>query len=378
MKSRYDRQEMIKGWDPKVIRGANILVIGAGTTGNEVIKNLVLLGIGRITVVDMDMVEEVNLSRSVLFRDADIGEPKAEIVAKRAMELNPDVQVIGRTCNVIYGIGNLDYGNYDCAILTVDNLEARMWVNRYCWINKTPVIDTGIGGLNGNVFVMVPPSGPCIECGWMRSDYDRLNERFQCLKLGLLLEEAKVPMVITSAAIIGGMAIQECTRLLHDLGRGNATKAGVFYLYRGEAGVLLSWQESVRDRCPGHGESLDQRKILKVRALLDKEVRAIKEEISHELGASEVKLWYDKVIVYSVICNNSGCSYKQVIEPTFLGRFTRFLCPKCSKLSVVPDDYTAELRDEYTLLKIGVPTNHLLRVDYAKEGAEGKAEIITR
>src|SRR5438105_429320 len=105
---RYKRQEMIRGWNPQVVRTANVMVVGAGTTGNEVTKNLTLLGISRITVVDMDRVEEVNLSRSVLFRDGDIGQPKAEVVAKRAIELNPDVELEGLTANAVFNVGCLE------------------------------------------------------------------------------------------------------------------------------------------------------------------------------------------------------------------------------------------------------------------------------
>ena len=69
----------------------SIGVIGAGAVGNEVIKNLALLGVGEIYIFDLDKVEEHNLTRSVLFRDTDIGQSKSIVAAQRAMELDRGV-----------------------------------------------------------------------------------------------------------------------------------------------------------------------------------------------------------------------------------------------------------------------------------------------
>ena len=70
-------REQLAGWRREVVTHASVLVAGAGALGNEVIKNLALLGIGRLIVADFDTVAISNLSRSVLFREADAGQPKA-------------------------------------------------------------------------------------------------------------------------------------------------------------------------------------------------------------------------------------------------------------------------------------------------------------
>ena len=72
-----------------------MLVVGAGALGNEVLKNLALLGVGTTYVIDLDDVEPSNLSRSVLFRAEDGGQPKAEVAARRAGEINPEVAIRG-------------------------------------------------------------------------------------------------------------------------------------------------------------------------------------------------------------------------------------------------------------------------------------------
>ena len=77
------------------VKNARVLVAGAGALGNEVVKDLALFGIGHIFVVDFDQIELSNLTRSVLFREEDAYSHayKAEIVAKRAMEINPQIKV---------------------------------------------------------------------------------------------------------------------------------------------------------------------------------------------------------------------------------------------------------------------------------------------
>src|SRR6476619_5693457 len=88
---RYSRLRLIPWWRQERLAAARILVVGAGALGNEVLKNLALLGVGTVYVIDLDLVEPSNLSRSVLFRAEDGGRPKAEVAARRAREINPDV-----------------------------------------------------------------------------------------------------------------------------------------------------------------------------------------------------------------------------------------------------------------------------------------------
>ena len=85
---RYERLRMIGWWDQQRLEQANIVVVGAGALGNEVLKNLALLGIGNTLVIDFDHIEVSNLSRSVLFREIHDGQSKAIVAAKMAMELN--------------------------------------------------------------------------------------------------------------------------------------------------------------------------------------------------------------------------------------------------------------------------------------------------
>src|SRR3954453_15418035 len=75
---RYSRLRLISWWRQDRLAAAKGLVVGAGALGNEVLKNLALVGAGTVFVIDFDDVEPSNLSRSVLFRAEDGGRPKAE------------------------------------------------------------------------------------------------------------------------------------------------------------------------------------------------------------------------------------------------------------------------------------------------------------
>src|SRR6187402_1819286 len=90
---RFHRFKLIGWWDQSRLSRARVLVCGAGALGNEIIKNLALLGVGNLFIADMDRVENSNLSRSVLFRESDNGAFKATAAARGAKAIYPDIKV---------------------------------------------------------------------------------------------------------------------------------------------------------------------------------------------------------------------------------------------------------------------------------------------
>ncbi len=138
---RYGRLRLISWWRQERLAVAQVLVVGAGALGNEVLKNLALLGLGTVYLIDLDLVEPSNLSRSVLFRAEDAGLAKAQVAARRARELNPEITVIPMHGDVITDLGLGLFAEVDLVIGCLDNREARLWVNRQCWKTGTPWID---------------------------------------------------------------------------------------------------------------------------------------------------------------------------------------------------------------------------------------------
>ena len=121
---RYSRLRLIPWWDQERLKNATVMVVGAGAIGNELIKNLTLLGIGRILIYDMDSIENTNLTRSVLYRAKDVGRYKAEVAAERAKEMNPDVKAKAFIANIIDDVGLGVFRRMDVVLGGLDNREA--------------------------------------------------------------------------------------------------------------------------------------------------------------------------------------------------------------------------------------------------------------
>lgn len=181
--SRYARHEAIKGFDQAALADALVLVIGAGAIGNEVIKNLALLGIGNIDIVDFDRIESHNLTRSPLFRESDIGEDKAEVAARRAERLDPNIKVTGYKSDVWDEISLVKLAEYDVCVACVDNFEARLRLNSMCSIARVDFITTGIDSRYASVqrhpFASEQKLA-CYECDLPAGVYSAMARRYSC------------------------------------------------------------------------------------------------------------------------------------------------------------------------------------------------------
>lgn len=224
---RYHRQNLIHWWDQSRLSKASVLVVGAGALGNEIVKNLALIGVGQIKVVDLDLIESSNLSRCLFFRAEDEGKPKAEVVAAAASALNPEVSVSAVVGDVRLCCGLGSFADVDVVIGGLDNREARIYVNQACWKTSTPWIDGAIEGLMGVVRVFIPPDTACYECTMGEKDYEHMAKRRAC---SLLKKEemvdGKVPTTATSSSVVAGLQVQEAVKIIHEDRLGRTALAG--------------------------------------------------------------------------------------------------------------------------------------------------------
>src|SRR3982751_4466047 len=176
---RFHRFKLIGWWDQAKLSRAKVLVVGAGALGNEIVKNLALLGIGNIFIADKDRIENSNLSRSVLYREADAGEFKATIAARAAKEIYPQMNVGCFNGDIVHDLGLGVYRWADVVIGGLDNREARLAINRACWKVNRPWIDGAIEQIQGVARVFVP-DGPCYECTMSQRDWQLLQMRGSC------------------------------------------------------------------------------------------------------------------------------------------------------------------------------------------------------
>ena len=249
--NRYSRLELIPWWNQELLHNACIMVVGAGAIGNELIKNLALLGIGKIVIVDMDKIEQTNLTRSILYRMSNVGEYKCEAAAKAAMEINSDVKAIALNSNIVNDIGLGVFRKVDMVLGGLDNREARLAINQFCYRVNKPWIDGAIEALNGFSRVFSPP-GPCYECTMTETDWKLLNKRKSCALLTHEeLLEGKTPTTPTSSSIIAGIQVQEMLKILHK-DRNLPTLAGKGFVFNGLTHDSYVVQYQLKEDCMSH------------------------------------------------------------------------------------------------------------------------------
>ena len=161
-----------------------------------------------IVIVDMDKIEQTNLTRSILYRMKDVGKYKSQAAAEAAMEINPDVKAMCLNQNIVTDIGLGVFRCMDIVLGGLDNREARLAINQSCYKVNKPWIDGAIEVLNGFARVFIPP-GPCYECTMTETDWKLINKRKSCALLTHdEMLEGKTPTTPTSSSIV---AIQTFT-----------------------------------------------------------------------------------------------------------------------------------------------------------------------
>ncbi len=159
----YDRQFRLEGWDQKLIKNSRVLIAGVGGLGCEIAKNLAMLGVGHLDLVDLDIIEHSNLNRQILFTDAKMGEPKALVAAVKLAEINPNIAIKGYHTS----LERLDPAIYKAADVIIgglDSMNARLNLNAQCVRFKKPLIDGGVAGYNGHIYTVYPYENACYEC----------------------------------------------------------------------------------------------------------------------------------------------------------------------------------------------------------------------
>jgi molybdopterin/thiamine biosynthesis adenylyltransferase len=357
---RYSRFRLIAWWDQKKLAAAKILVVGAGALGNEVLKNLALMGVGTVYVADFDEIEESNLTRSVLFRRRDCGRPKAEVAAEALRDMNPDTRVVPLLANIITEVGLGLFRDVDVVIGCLDNREARLWVNRSCWKVSTPWIDGGIQEINGVAKVFVPPDGACYECAMTENDYRLINLRYSC---PLLAREdilaGKVPTAPTISSIIAGIQTQEALKLLHEM----PVASGQALVFNGVSNQFYQTAFQHKPDCLSH-ETYPAPIELPLSARRNTAQDLLAAAREHLAGHESCRLALDRDLVVSVDC--PICNYSQrVLKPLHSVGMSQAECPECKqtcKPNLVHEITASSDLAKEKLIDLGVPPYDIVRV----------------
>ncbi len=354
---RYARLRLMDGYRREVLAEARVLVVGAGALGNEVLKNLALLGVGYIVIVDFDTIEASNLTRSILFRMDDRGHAKAEVAAERVREINPDVQIIPLHGDITFDVGLGVLQRMNVVIGCLDNRAARLAVNRACWHVGTPWIDGALNVADGSVRVFVPPDGACYECLMTKQDYTLANIRYACPPCTVMEGVAiTTPM---SASIIGAMQVQEAVKLLHGLPVQSAQ--GVVYSAETLRTTHITYPR--REDCPAH-QSLDLDAVTSLpQGVDDLTVGDLLAIAGAQLGERVVLVPPDKVVTYwhCPMCDVT----EKVYRPYRLVVPGDVACPTCGTERVFDVAATVGSGDhtrDIPLAQVGIPPLHMVEV----------------
>ena len=352
VEDRFSRLRLIPWWDQAKIAETRVLVVGAGALGNEILKNLALLGFQKIVVVDLDRIEESNLSRTVLFRTENIGSYKAEVAAKSLRSVAPEIQVQPLVANVLYGCGLGLFAWSDVILAGLDNREARLWINRSAWKVNRPWIDGAIEGINGLARVFLPGSPPCYECTLGEVDWQMLQKRMSC---NLLAHEnnteGKIPTTPTISSIIAGIQVQEAVKLIHGLD----TLAGRCLIFEGLNHTSYVVEYTENPECMSHYT------VSETVALSERSSEITLEELLARartaLDTPEVTIEFSRDVIQKLSCPHCG-SEEECFVPVGSVTVDAGRCPKDGQLRTVITVHSYSGTEDYgsrTLDELGLP-----------------------
>lgn len=164
---RYSRQLVMAEIGPegqRRLKSSSVLVVGAGGLGIPASVYLAAAGVGRLGLVDYGAIERSNLHRQTLYRDEDIGKPKAVVASERLGQINPHVSIQAYSTRIessnAFGI----LGGYDLVLDCSDNLPTRYLISDACVLLHKPEVYASVSGFDGQVTVFHAGNGPCYRC----------------------------------------------------------------------------------------------------------------------------------------------------------------------------------------------------------------------
>jgi adenylyltransferase/sulfurtransferase len=326
---RFSRLRLIPWWDQSKLAACKVLVVGAGALGNEILKNLVLLGFRRIVVVDSDRIDVSNLSRTILYRAEDVGDFKVRVAARACASISPDAVVQPIVANVLRDCGLGLFHWSDIVLAGLDNREARLWLNRSSWKVNRPWIDGAIEGINGVARVFLPGTPPCYECTLGEVDWAILERRMSCNLLAHAdVAEGKVATTPTISSIIAGIQVQEAVKLLHGL----PTLSGSGYIFEGLQ------HSSYRVEYTENADCMSHYTLPEIVALSemsdDLTLQQLWNRAAKDLGSDQVAVEFSRDVIHKLTC--PGCAQEQeLFSPVGSVSYEAGRCPSDGQMRVV-------------------------------------------
>ena len=202
---RYSRQVMLQeiGYHGQLkLKQSRVCVVGVGGLGNPITTRLAAMGVGKIRIVDRDVIELSNLHRQTMFDEDDVGQVKVETAAKKLRKLNNDIIIeeLPVSINDYTALDAVD--GCDVVIDALDSVNARYSLNRACIEKKIPFVTGAAVGVTGQTFTIVPNESACYYCLFPALDEDSMPT---CSIEGVH------PSILS---IIGGIEVSEAVKII--------------------------------------------------------------------------------------------------------------------------------------------------------------------
>jgi len=358
------------------------IVVGAGALGNEVTKNLALLGVRRVTVIDRDYVESSNLTRSILFCTPNIGEdiaartPKAALISRRLMEINPDIAaypIVGEIADV--GLGVLRRA--DIVFSCVDNEMARLELGWACWRLDRLLVDGGLGWINySSGLVTVFPGGGAAPCYACRKGADRRRELLQELqgredpcwrKEQRAAAGDGVATTPVMASVIAAMQVELALRAWHQPPDDPKGRACRIVLHPSPTLESLVFEQS--PTCPLHDPSTAMTSVIECPdARSDVWTPA---DVLQAGGHPRGQIVLDWPMTARARCRSCAHEWSPLVRRA---RFRRAVCPKCAADDLVETEVLTVIASDSpwascTLVQLGLPDGQIYEVSGSEHGS---------
>jgi len=178
-----------------------VVIIGGGGLGSNSANILVRLGIGRIDIIDDDILDITNLHRMSIYNEEDIGKIKSQILAEKLQKINSEVKVRGIDKKVTKKNIESITNNSNIILDGTDNLETRFLINELSIKKKIPWVYAGVHGTIGMIMAIEPKISPC----------------FRCISQNNIREKSfEIPVLGNLPVIISSIQITEALKLLLD------------------------------------------------------------------------------------------------------------------------------------------------------------------
>lgn len=210
---RYARHIVLReigGPGQKRLRQGRVFVVGAGGLGAPALQYLAAAGVGKIGVIDDDVVDLSNLQRQVIHNDSTIGLPKVTSAAIAMRALNPHIEVIPYNRRFTPDAAAELLAGYDLVLDGTDNFATRLAVNAACVAAGKPLISGALSQWEGQISIFDPASGtPCYQCIFPQAPAPGLAP--SCAEAGVL---SPLP------GVVGAMMAAEAVKMISGAGEG--------------------------------------------------------------------------------------------------------------------------------------------------------------